>query len=224
MFDLMSAYSISIHALREEGDCCFPQARSIPRYFYPRPPRGGRRWTLPRAGRIWKISIHALREEGDQQCARVVQICRISIHALREEGDWGEPVGGRDFNDFYPRPPRGGRHFFHGGRQLLDAISIHALREEGDSGALDFLLDRRISIHALREEGDALPPISAPLHHQFLSTPSARRATLTTGHAKAKRHKFLSTPSARRATRQAPKQGERISDFYPRPPRGGRPW
>ena len=36
----------------------------------------------------------------------------ISIHALREEGDAASPHSKwREFaNDFYPRPPRGGRH------------------------------------------------------------------------------------------------------------------
>ena len=60
----------------------------------------------------------------------------------------------------------------------LMEISIHALREEGDvrsgrpaHGAA------RISIHALREEGDAQEPVSAEQDVQFLSTPSARRAT-----------------------------------------------
>ena len=56
--------------------------------------------------------------------------------------------------DFYPRPPRGGRHqlYFHGKRPT--AISIHALREEGDERKGCDLGRRRISIHALREEGD----------------------------------------------------------------------
>ena len=84
-------YAISIHALREEGDprragcsghltaflstpsarraTTLPRARSSsPAYFYPRPPRGGRR----RANRVVQkrkgISIHALREEGDLCC------------------------------------------------------------------------------------------------------------------------------------------------------------
>ena len=79
--------NISIHALREEGDCS-PPTRGRPRSnFYPRPPRGGRpesavcSWMPshfyprpPRGGRLppvlWvtryrSISIHALREEGD---------------------------------------------------------------------------------------------------------------------------------------------------------------
>ena len=33
---------ISIHALREEGDPTSPSRASMPDYFYPRPPRGGR--------------------------------------------------------------------------------------------------------------------------------------------------------------------------------------
>ena len=79
-----------------------------------------------------------------------------------------------------------------------------------------------ISIHALREEGDAVRTACARLFCRFLSTPSARRATVTspdsrlqipisihalreegdmTWEAHAPRRKaFLSTPSARRAT------------------------
>ena len=34
---------ISIHALREEGDLCRSTRCGSPLYFYPRPPRGGRR-------------------------------------------------------------------------------------------------------------------------------------------------------------------------------------
>ena len=78
----------------------------------------------------------------------------------------------------------------------------------------------------------------------FLSTPSARRATVTSV-ALLTSSKFLSTPSARRATVRAKYQiafeiisihalreeGDSAyrasrcqgSDFYPRPPRGGRP-
>ena len=33
---------ISIHALREEGDANIPVGTKYQRYFYPRPPRGGR--------------------------------------------------------------------------------------------------------------------------------------------------------------------------------------
>ena len=57
-------------------------------------------------------------------------------------------------------------------------ISIHALREEGDGGGLRHLLHRGISIHALREEGDVREANAAHSAPQFLSTPSARRATV----------------------------------------------
>ena len=36
-------YAISIHALREEGDVMVMLRIFLPSYFYPRPPRGGRR-------------------------------------------------------------------------------------------------------------------------------------------------------------------------------------
>ena len=79
-------------------------------------------------------------------------------------------------------------------------ISIHALREEGDeqwvnSGAAS----RAISIHALREEGDTKSGNSFLSLSVFLSTPSARRATIEAVSITSAR-KFLSTPSARRAT------------------------
>ena len=62
---------ISIHALREEGDALTPLSTSPGIYFYPRPPRGGRPHALqPVQGRV-QISIHALREEGDAVGAHV---------------------------------------------------------------------------------------------------------------------------------------------------------
>ena len=57
-----------------------------------------------------------------------------------------------------------------------------------------------ISIHALREEGDLCGII---IHNR--------------------RNLFLSTPSARRATIAQAVDVDRLVDFYPRPPRGGRP-
>ena len=57
----------------------------------------------------------------------------------------------------------------------------------------------QISIHALREEGDLLWGDTVHRPNQFLSTPSARRATRD-GVIRARRKLFLSTPSARRAT------------------------
>ena len=58
--------------------------------------------------------------------------------------------------------------------------------------------------------------------HLFLSTPSARRATMVTVAAKSGLLIFLSTPSARRATACTTASTRPSTDFYPRPPRGGR--
>ena len=57
-----------------------------------------------------------------------------------------------------------------------------------------------ISIHVLREEGDLSPCAALLLRLEFLSTPSARRATT-----------------------ERPAIGRHGKNFYPRPPRGGRP-
>ena len=56
-------------------------------------------------------------------------------------------------------------------------ISIHALREEGDLPHRWQDRNWQISIHALREEGDARTAMIKAAANQFLSTPSARRAT-----------------------------------------------
>ena len=148
--------------------------------FYPRPPRGGRPVDLRKVLQVIAISIHALREEGDRLRARLErQHLPISIHALREEGDRRSGCTSRPTQNFYPRPPRGGRRACNVVQIQLDKISIHALREEGDlrQGCClthipsDFYprpprggrpaarsaawSARPISIHALREEGDS---------------------------------------------------------------------
>ena len=61
---------------------------------------------------------------------------------------------------------------------IAQSISIHALREEGDAAAPTGCLCAKISIHALREEGDIKQDGSELVRDRFLSTPSARRATL----------------------------------------------
>ena len=58
---------------------------------------------------------------------------------------------------------------------------------------------------------------------RFLSTPSARRATRARPATATSLSIFLSTPSARRATQRHIRQRQHLSNFYPRPPRGGRP-
>ena len=147
-------------------------------------------------------------------------------------------------SDFYPRPPRGGRP---------DSLDIAVSggdfyprpprggRPERDRKQSEII---KISIHALREEGDTQAIVAARKIERFLSTPSARRATIWPIMLVAVAS-FLSTPSARRATCEAfflrrqlcisihalreegdsgwkPRPPLRCN-FYPRPPRGGRP-
>ena len=80
----------------------------------------------------------------------------ISIHALRVEGDKRRAPLRDCFNDFYPRPPGGGRHRPELAAAAVARISIHALRVEGDAyRAFRAVWYRLISIHALRVEGDS---------------------------------------------------------------------
>ena len=79
--------SISIHALREEGDVFLAVVVVVGTVFLSTP--SARRATIQtkKAKKSKKISIHALREEGDNGFADSVNHFFISIHALREEGD-----------------------------------------------------------------------------------------------------------------------------------------
>ena len=147
---------ISIHALREEGDVTdmigggwlnlflsTPSARratfaawslgNARTYFYPRPPRGGRRPLRDLCARRTGISIHALREEGDH-FGRVQRIHPRDFYPRPPRG--GRPsltASKRMQSNFYPRPPRGGRRNVKKFPCVQIEISIHALREEGDA-------------------------------------------------------------------------------------------
>ena len=147
----------------------------------------------------------------------------ISIHALREEGDGlaGGGLGGT--NNFYPRPPRGGRHGVYlqnpsNAPVFLSTPSARratrALPLSGDAvpvflstpsarratRAVQALrAEHRISIHALREEGD---PLRFPASYlQSISIHALREeGDLRMLLNSALISLFLSTPSARRAT------------------------
>ena len=171
----------------------------------------------------------------------------ISIHALREEGDSRPFPSPRSSTDFYPRPPRGGRRSL----QCRAVICRFYFYPRPPRGGRPFSSVKR----ALSSDFYPRPPRGGrPVNDyhvfrdfvQFLSTPSARRATVNfflvnfSVHYFYPRpprggrpgHKiflpspviFLSTPSARRATRSAVRVSTGLTDFYPRPPRGGRRW
>ena len=146
---------ISIHALREEGDFKETLTAVGSVAFLSTP--SARRATTPTGNgediRKFLSTPSARRATDDLRAGQGPR--SISIHALREEGD-GSPVPCRSRRSyFYPRPPRGGRPQHDPAKWELFKISIHALREEGD------LIQQLDDIRAV----------------EFLSTPSARRAT-----------------------------------------------
>ena len=102
--------------------------------------------------------------------------------------------------DFYPRPPRGGRRAKPQRSVNYENISIHALREEGDEASVTlYFAGDAISIHALREEGDCCSTVSKKATGNFYPRPP-RGGRLA-------RFEFT-CPDCK--------------NFYPRPPRGGR--
>ena len=236
------AAMISIHALREEGDVAQGLFLVGGYQFLSTPSarRATQGWHHDHHGQ--QISIHALREEGDRCFFVFAQSFIISIHALREEGDQfpyrGEPFSNISIHALREEGDREGR-----GQLILSGISIHALREEGDVEVCSPGKSRAISIHALREEGDGCGQSCGPAGGDFYPRPprGGRRTIFSHGvHGL----EFLSTPSARRATRlhRHTQRGPEISihalreegdptlqrpwarttHFYPRPPRGGR--
>ena len=196
---------ISIHALREEGDdgklcltLLLPLTAARSSIFLSTP--SARRATHPalRRHRILRISIHALREEGD-----------IAVqHILERDANFypRPPRGGRHLlstalgtpTDFYPRPPRGGRRISpslaRDSRTFLSTPSARRATQHQHRKRLCWC----ISIHALREEGD-----SCILFEELLD--------------------LISIHALREEGDDLRHKGRaRGSNFYPRPPRGGR--
>ena len=150
-------------------------------YFYPRPPRGGRH-RPPEASRPSDhlISIHALREEGDRcYIVESPDYAQISIHALREEGDSSHRHFSLRELYFYPRPPRGGRLGLPAG----DRDGEHFYPRPPRGGRLERSVQVCVDadFYPRPPRGGRLSPWDALLlRFEFLSTPSARRATAKT--------------------------------------------
>ena len=192
---------ISIHALREEGDGRSQSPHNPPKNFYPRPPRGGRRvdphhshchWCdfyprPPRGGRPFLIA---------SRMRSSVFLSTPSARRATRSGARPRPSAWY----FYPRPPRGGRR--------IDELIVREPNE--------------ISIHALREEGDCAFWRSRTTRPYFYPRPP-RGGRLMSATLSFVGIQFLSTPSARRATPWLHRGQPQDRDFYPRPPRGGRP-
>ena len=193
-----------------------------------------------------KISIHALREEGDSAIHAAVPAAKVflSTPSARRATSVRLTIRPPSFY-FYPRPPRGGRQTaFSNGITAIKFLSTPSARRatsgppihEGDH--LYFYprpprggrpTSATASTTSCAYFYPRPPRGGRPRHigialqlQEFLSTPSARRATLYTGMHRVVLFIFLSTPSARRATRYKPSKVTGLFNFYPRPPRGGR--
>ena len=172
------AEHISIHALREEGDPFSAVRFWLQKVFLSTP--SARRATLAACAALHAdaISIHALREEGDTVPSSETTSVE-DFYPRPPRGGRLQPVfqGKNCCLNFYPRPPRGGRPINLGSGAMRGDFYPRPPRGGRRLRQPSCRPPQRISIHALREEGD-----------------KGRRSRIT---------------------------GQK--DFYPRPPRGGRP-
>ena len=191
---------ISIHALREEGDLPKSRSRHEKSGFLSTP--SARRATSPAfcglgSALVFLSTPSARRATVVVAVVPTVQRFLSTPSARRATGLM--LLSKKSLLHFYPRPPRGGRH--RPAQKAPDRPGI--------------------SIHALREEGDTPRPAKSSSAAQFLSTPSARRATedhhdvllqlVISIHALREEGDFLRIHSH-----------TVMIYFYPRPPRGGR--
>ena len=223
-----------------------PRSQTV-KYFYPRPPRGGRRGAGQSGPMLLSISIHALREEGDPAFQPSMPLAlsflstpsarratvRVTVKLSLASNFYPRPPrGGRQILqvrmayttvNFYPRPPRGGRRRGAGqlpaGERNFYPRPPRGGRRGADVPAPGFL---PISIHALREEGDPRRWWRSERRVGFLSTPSAKRAT------EFSKIIFVYCEISIHALREEGDQHYQPTaaggyNFYPRPPRGGRP-
>ena len=146
-----------------------------------------------------RISIHALRVEGD---------CRTEAEWWRRSYFYPRPPGGGRRKkrssflfalDFYPRPPGGGRQRIY---KSFTATTNFYPRPPGGGRHRSTAVVRAcrcISIHALRVEGDVITASA------FAFVAISIHALRVEGDLETCRSTF------------------KISNFYPRPPGGGRP-
>ena len=169
--------NISIHALREEGDWSSPSCMTLQWLFLSTP--SARRATA--ALRDVQEAMRFLSTPSARRATAFRYMDDIVIF------------------DFYPRPPRGGRHVELYPHQQTALISIHALREEGDRQ--DVCIQHPLQYFYPRPpRGGRLyaTDYTPLLHHFYPRPPRGGRPTVCTSSILC--FAFLSTPSARRAT------------------------
>ena len=193
--------------------------------FYPRSPRGER-------------PVHA----GGQSPGR-----SISIHAPREGSDPAAVQASCGWPNFYPRSPRGERpparwdrsstrrHFYPRSPRGERHKSIYHVRHtaghfypRSPRGERPLPLQQLPHclgfLSTLPARGATRCPARRPWTEPFLSTLPARGATRDGPGRLVAERQFLSTLPARGATVRLGASNHRATNFYPRSPRGERPY
>ena len=178
-----------------------PGTSTLLTYFYPRPPRGGRLLHRHSTWHAKSISTHALREEGDgfsKAFGQIVQTFLPTPSARR--ATVVSYLRNACRGDFYPRPPRGGRLYNESWVMVYDIFLPTPSARRATSAAAQTAQTAQISI----------------VHLGGVVVVSTQQAGAQTAQ--------ISTHALREEGdgtiwRTPPS----TSNFYPRPPRGGRP-
>ena len=214
--------AISIHALREEGDPCLTASYRWSGQFLSTPSARRATSIIDQPDEVQEFLSTPSARRATHIVIELRQRRQISIHALREEGDVSIGRGSPPTLNFYPRPPRGGRHtcasLVPTSRPFLSTPSARRA-----TGLLIAPTRCLCNFYPRPPRGGRPHPVSVRFAMgKFLSTPSARRATPP--EAPAASNRLISIHALR-------EEGDVIrhclfpsgSNFYPRPPRGGRP-
>ena len=194
------------------------------RYFYPRPPRGGRH-AAPKTVLCQKDFYPRPPRGGRPLATQLASCCCEFLSTPSARRATIEPMRFLcQYRDFYPRPPRGGRLSWY---VMTSSTCYFYPRPPRGGRQLILFVFRAVTL--------------------FLSTPSARRATGTGGRDKQTSKYFYPRPP-RGGRHPAQRSKDKVltdisihalreegdplfrnlpptrQDFYPRPPRGGRRW
>ena len=168
-------------------------------YFYPRPPRGGRHRQLATGQ-----PLHIFLSTPSARRATCSHGCRycfaqfLSTPSARRATIPPRCFATRQKN-FYPRPPRGGRPRSSHTYCFPDRFLSTPSARRATLYRLRVATRLFISIHALREEGDTLQALyKPPLYYFYPRPPRGGRHDVLA--CRVVLQEFLSTPSARRAT------------------------
>ena len=235
--------SISIHALREEGDHSTHTLVFVHKNFYPRPPRGGRPHlpkprptprkflSTPSARRatpsLWSRSttrknFYPRPPRGGRPGIQRRVVCLANFYPRPPRGGrpaTTSPHGSRSY--FYPRPPRGGRPFLIASRMRSSVFLSTPSARRATAPLILIGGNIMISIHALREEGDHWPTSRSRPSMNFYPRPPRGGRRLR---ARLERQHLPISIHALREEGDAMAGAWKLSrrNFYPRPPRGGR--